>query len=188
MKIKIYFLLLLIQTIFINEVLAGEKVEKKIEPFENSTNLSLGISNFMFKGGVSRDLNKYFEIGLNFYVGSLYYNKIYEEPTYSGFVKNATRGSSLEFEVKNYLYKEDPVKNDISINYLKAFVGTSMINRWKYNSNIDGEISNCYFGAGWGSLNYNGYNFGIDFGVNIDSSYNSIAFIFFPRLEIAGRF
>lgn len=189
MKIRIYFLLLLMQTIFINNSLAEEKVERKIEPFENTTHLSLGISNLMFKGGISRDLNEYFEIGLNAYSGYLSYYEFNQKPFVLYEPRNVTSGYSLEFEVKTYPYKEEHVEDYNNLHYLKAFIGSSLVDRWKYDPTIDGEISNCYFGVGFGNKLYmkNGvYNLGFDLGLNIDSSYNSIAFVFFPRVLLEG--
>lgn len=186
MKKRIYFLFLLSQLVFINQALAETETKVKVEGFENRTHLSLGISNFMIKGGISRDFTKDFELALNAYSGEL---SSYEfKPRYCCMgPQNIASAYSVEVEAKNYFNRLDYSENFRNLNYLRAFIGTSFVNRWGYDSKVDGDTSTYYLGAGVGDtiyLNKVGFNFAFDVGLNTDFSYNAIAFIFFPRLLV----
>lgn len=193
MKVKAYFLFLLMQMIFINGALAEEvkikidsNKDSKVDTFDNKTHLSWGIANFMQKVGISRDLNKDIEIGLNGYYGSLSSYEFKKLNCCMG-VQNTAGGYSVELDVKNYFNRVDYSEKFRNLIYSKAFLGTSFVNRYYHDPKVDGDISTYYLGLGLGDtiyLNKIAFNFAFDIGINTDISYNAIAFILFPRLLV----
>lgn len=180
------------QACLINNVYAELEV-KDIETFENKTHLGIGLSNFMLKGYLSRDLNRNTEIGLNASVGSFALYNFKENRDAYFFNKNIMYplGYNIEADLKKHFNRPDYLNPYHDTSYIKYFLGTSFTRDAIYNPDIDGSVSSYYLGAGLGkviSFNGSGFNIGLnmgfDLGLNMDIYYNSIAFIFFPRLSI----
>lgn len=190
MKVRFYYLFfLLVQLICINNVLAENNTETKIDKFDESTHISASISNFMYKIGISRDFGKNFESGVNFYSGPLSSYSFKKSNCCMG-PSNIANGISFEVDVKNYFDRPNYSPKITNTIYSKYFLGTSFISRYNYDSIVDGNFSTYYLGAGIGDtvyLNNMAFNFAFDLGVNTDISFNSVALIFFPRLSLGAE-
>ncbi|MFN8674375.1 MAG: hypothetical protein U0457_20135 [Candidatus Sericytochromatia bacterium] len=184
---KKFFYFLFTISIVINlasKARAEEKLNNK-ELFENRTHLGINIANFMFQLRASRDINKDLEAGLNVYNGSLSSFNFKQKYCCMG-PEHISVGQSVEVDLKQHINRTNYNEEFYQQFYIKYFTGISFLNNYPYyDPNVDGYIGHYYFGSGIGkTFYYNrlGFNIGADVGLNIDTTYNSIAFILFPRL------
>lgn len=176
-NLKFFMLCLLLQSMFLEKAFSKEN--------DLETHLGVGLSNARLKLSISRDITKNFETGLNFESGFLYLHPF--KPVGIQLVPTTSFGNSIELNLKQYI-NDNMSENKSKSFYLNYFGGTSFpLYPITYNPNVDGNVSHYYFGLGVGKpfyFNNWGINTGLDLGLNIDNSYNSIAYTLFPRLLI----
>lgn len=179
MRIKNFILISIILIALLPKTIKAEEIEE----FNNKNHLGLSASNIMLKGSFSRDLNKSFEIGLNGYYGLLgAYNFIIRN--FMFHPADVDLGFNIELDLKNYLNR---TKSNNGL-YIKYFLGTPIFKsvRGEVDPIIYGKTSSFYLGSGIGTrLGQDKFSFNIEFdlGLNTDITYNSVAFIIFPRFS-----
>lgn len=161
-----------------NQTVKAETVEKE---FINKNHLGISLSNFMLKANYSRDLNKDYELGINAYYGTFSeYNFKYK--TSWRFSDNSNQGLNLELNLKNNFKRKSN-----SIYYINYFIGSPIFKSYNRSKELYGDIYSFYFGSGLG-LKLGGetiaFNAQADLGLAPNISYNSLAFILFPRLSL----